>query len=48
MDVRLAWEGWKPLDISVVGQNLFQDHHREFPGGSEVKRAVYAKLAGRF
>ena len=48
MDVRLAWQGWKPLDISLVGQNLFQNHHREFPGGSEVQRAVYAKLAGRF
>jgi iron complex outermembrane receptor protein len=48
LDLRLSWQGWKGLDFSLVGQNLLQDHHREFPGGSEVERTFYAKVAGRF
>jgi iron complex outermembrane receptor protein len=48
LDVRVAWQGWKHLEVSLVGQSLLQNHHREFPGRSEVQRAVYAKIAGRF
>ena len=47
-DVRLAWQALQHLDLSLVGRNLAQDHHREFPGASEVKRSFYARLAGRF
>jgi hypothetical protein len=46
-DARAAWQ-WKPLEFSVVGRNLAQSHHREFPGGAEMERAFYAKVAGRF
>jgi len=47
-DLRLSWLGWKPVEISVVGQSLDQAHHPEFPGGTQVARSVYAKVAGRF
>ena len=47
LDARIAWE-WSRIEISLVGRNLLQDHHREFPGGTQMERAVYAKLAGRF
>lgn len=47
LDVRAAWRGFEPLEISVVGQNLLKKHHREFPGGTQVERGVYAKLALR-
>jgi hypothetical protein len=45
--MRLSWV-WNRIDFSLVGNNLFQAHHREFPGGTEIKRAAYAKVAGRF
>jgi iron complex outermembrane receptor protein len=47
VDVRGAWR-WKRLEFSLVGRNLAQSHHREFPGGTEMERAFYAKIAGRF
>jgi iron complex outermembrane recepter protein len=53
-DVRLAWKPIKELELSIVGQNLFQDRHQEFasdigeqvPG--EVQRSVYGKVEVRF
>jgi iron complex outermembrane receptor protein len=48
LDVRVAWQGLQHLDISLVGRNLLHAHHRELPGGLEMQRAVYAKIAGRF
>lgn len=47
-DARIAWKGWKHLEISVVGQNLLQSHHLEFPGGTQVERSIYAKLNAWF
>jgi hypothetical protein len=47
VDVRGAWR-WKRLEFSLVGRNLAQSHQREFPGGTEMERAFYAKIAGRF
>ena len=47
-DVRLGWQARSWLELSVVGQSLFQDHHREFPAGTEVNRSVYGKVAARF
>jgi iron complex outermembrane receptor protein len=47
VDLRAAWR-WGRLELSVVGRNLAQSHHREFPGGTELERAFYAKIAGRF
>jgi iron complex outermembrane receptor protein len=45
-DVRAGWQ-WERLEFSLVGRNLAQRHHREFPGGTEMKRAFYLKIAGR-
>jgi iron complex outermembrane receptor protein len=47
VDARVAWQGQR-FEVSLVGRNLVQAHHREFPGGTEVERAVYGKIAGRF
>ena len=55
IDVRVAWLARKDLEISVVGQNLFDDHHPEFGVSSiiaapivEIRRNVYAKMTWRF
>ena len=47
-DVRLGWHGWDGLDLSVIGQNLLQNHHEEFPGGTQVERGVYGKVTWRY
>jgi len=48
VDLRLGWRSPGKLEWSLVGRNLVQGHHAEFPGaagaGVEVKRSVYAKV----
>jgi iron complex outermembrane receptor protein len=48
MDVRISWHPASDLELSVIGQNLFESHHPEFtgdPGGFvEIRRSYYAKL----
>jgi iron complex outermembrane receptor protein len=47
-DIRFGWRSSRGLNVSVVGQSLFQPHHAEF--GSDVdtivgiKRDVYARI----
>jgi iron complex outermembrane receptor protein len=51
LDARLAWRGWKQMEISLVGQNLLHKHHAEFgPPASrgEIQRSVYGKIAWGF
>jgi iron complex outermembrane receptor protein len=47
-DVRIARRIARGLELSAVGQNLFQPHHREYgglPGAPvEVRRSAYVKL----
>jgi iron complex outermembrane receptor protein len=47
-DVRLGWRVTPQVELAVVGQDLNQAHHLEFPGGSmgnvEVPRSVYASI----
>ncbi len=47
-DVRVAWEVRPGVEASVVGQDLFQDHHLEWPSGSgpsvEIGPSVYARV----
>jgi len=47
-DVGFSWRAIRSLNLSVVGQNLFQPHHAEFGGdpGSLVgiQRSVYVKI----
>ena len=56
MDLRLAWRPRKHLELAVVGQNLLQAHHREFPEtvmssptlSTEVPRGVYGTVTWRY
>jgi iron complex outermembrane receptor protein len=47
-DVRLAWHPVAGLEVSFVGQNLFQPEHAEFGGDDGplvgVRRSYYAKV----
>jgi len=47
-DVRLAWHPVAGLEVSFVGQNLFQPEHAEFGGNDGllvgVRRSYYAKV----
>jgi iron complex outermembrane receptor protein len=50
MDVRLGWRLHKSIELSVVGQNLFQPHHYEWGTGDPgqlpvgIERSAYAKV----
>jgi iron complex outermembrane receptor protein len=54
LDARLAWRPIKNLELSVVGQNLLDNHHPEFqqevfsPLRSQVPRSVYVKFDWQF
>jgi hypothetical protein len=51
LDLRLAWHGWRRIELSLVGQNLLHDHHAEFGPPAqrgEVERGVHAKIAWGF
>lgn len=53
-DVRLGWHLTETLELSLVGQNLSTQHHREFQprfaigNGNEIERSAYGKLTWRF
>lgn len=52
-DVRLAWRPRKNLELSVVGQNLFDGRHYEFVASqaafpTEVKPGVYGMVSWRY
>lgn len=50
LDVRLAWRRWRPLELSLVGQNLLHGEHVEFGAPAsrgQIERGVYAKLTWR-
>src|SRR5579862_8595838 len=47
LDARLAWKPCKNIELSVVGQNLLDNHHPEVSAASpvEIERSVFAKAA---
>jgi iron complex outermembrane receptor protein len=50
-DVRLSWKITPHLEMSVVGQNLFDSQHPEFGTSvnrSEIQRGVFAELTYRW
>ncbi|MGA8030329.1 MAG: TonB-dependent receptor, partial [Bryobacteraceae bacterium] len=51
MDARIGWHFARNLEVSMVGQNLFQPHHAEFSGDPGllvgIKRAAYAQFTWR-
>ncbi len=54
VDLRLAWQVTKNVELSIVGQNLFDDRHQEFypviipTQSTEVQRSIYGKISIRF
>jgi iron complex outermembrane receptor protein len=54
LDVRLGWKLRDNLEVSIVGQNLLDDHHPEFVpeflnvSFTEVERSVYGKVTWHF
>lgn len=51
LDLRLAWEPTKNVELAVVGQNLLDSQHAEFGTPSsrrEIQRGVYVKATCRF
>ncbi len=50
LDARLAWQVAKGVELSIIGQNLLEQKHREFqrttfnPLSSLVERSVYVQL----
>jgi iron complex outermembrane receptor protein len=50
-DARLAWRWRENLEISIVGQNLWDDQHPEFGAAAtreEIPRSVFGKIAWSF
>ncbi|UCF90633.1 MAG: TonB-dependent receptor [Desulfobacterales bacterium] len=53
-DVRVGWKPIKNLEVSLVGQNLLENHHPEFrpeildTPAAEIERSVYGKITWRF
>src|SRR5206468_7371539 len=50
-DARLAWRFRRNLEISLVGQNLWDNRHPEFGDPAtrqEIPRSVYGKVALKF
>jgi iron complex outermembrane receptor protein len=54
VDSQLTWHLKERAALSIIGQNLLQDHHVEFNdqfqsvNSSQLKRSAYAKLTWRF
>jgi hypothetical protein len=53
LDLRLAWKPSKHWEVALVGLDLLDDSHFEYPWGlspvqSEVPRSVYGKVTWRF
>jgi iron complex outermembrane recepter protein len=54
VDTGLTWSTLERFSISLVGQNLAEDHHAEFQDingalqNGQIKRSAYVKFAARF
>lgn len=52
LDLRVGWHPTQKVELAVVGQNLLDNHHPEFNGGSagftEVERGVFGKVTARW
>lgn len=51
LDLRLSWKLGKVLELSVVGQNLLYERHREFKASTplrEIQRSIYGKITCSF
>ena len=53
MDIRLAWRPYQGIELSLVGQNLLDQHHFEYQQETltlptEIDRGMYGKLLWNF
>jgi len=48
LDVRVAKHVTEQLELAAVGQNLLQEHHREFGGGTQMQRGAYGQVRWRW
>jgi len=53
LDLRLGWRPNERIELSLVGQNLLERRHPEFPSElgiatSEIQRSVYGKVTYRY
>ena len=54
LDLRLGWEARPGLEFSLIGQNLLENHHREFlpdfisTQPTEVERSIYGRVTWRY
>lgn len=54
VDMRLGWKPHKNLELSIVGQNLFDKQHPEFVDGAfqvpqiQIRRSVFGKIGISF
>jgi hypothetical protein len=51
-DVRLGWEGRPGVEIEILGRNLHEPHHAEWPGENggadvEIQRSVSFGISWR-
>lgn len=52
-DTRLAWKPIESLELSIVGQNLFDPRHQEFSAytfqsNSQIPRSIYGNITWKF
>jgi hypothetical protein len=51
LNANLTWQPTASVGLSVVGQNLFHDHHAEFqplPQRLHIQRSVYGLVEWRY
>ena len=55
LDARLSWKPFENLEMSLIGQNLLDNHHPEYiqgvivsTGSTEIERSIFAKIEWRF
>ena len=51
LTLRFGWGHGGPLELSIVGDNLLHDTHREFQIGGpaeSIERSVFAQVTWRF
>ena len=54
LDLRLAWRPSRGVELSLVGRNLLQDRHEEFPSElldvplMQIERSVFAQINWKF
>ncbi|MEA2626926.1 MAG: iron complex outerrane recepter protein [Candidatus Binatota bacterium] len=47
-DAQLAWRATDALELAVVGRNLLESSHVEFPGGAEIDRGAHGRVSWRW